>query len=148
MTSLKSPLIAFVGLASVCVSFQACGASEPATPPQSPTSASVPAAREAPAAPADACGVHIYGSSYDATCQQALDQTCCTEEKTCAADADCKSFTACANACPHGKGKETESCIGACAPKGEKTPGFALFDNVATCSKKMPPSTAGKCDGP
>jgi hypothetical protein len=121
----------------------ACGSPETvaSSPPQTPT------ASTSSAAVADMCSVHLYGASYDASCQRALDQTCCAEERACGADGACKSLMACLSGCPHGKGQDTERCVNACAPQKEKTPGFALFNDVATCSKKMPPS-GDKCDWP
>jgi hypothetical protein len=57
------------------------------------------------------------------------------------------ALMACLSGCPHGMGQDTETCVNACAPQKEKTPRFALFNDVATCSKKMPPF-CGKCDWP
>jgi hypothetical protein len=113
-----------------------------------PSSASTPPSPATPAA-GGACGLRQYGPGYDVSCQGALDQACCAEEKACGADADCKKLVACLDACPHGKGKgkETEACAATCTSKGKQTPGLPLLDKLANCSKKMPPS-GGKCDWP
>jgi len=78
------------------------------------------------------CELAFFPSDYPTSCQGALDQACCSEEKACAANADCVKLIDCINACPP---KRQDACVNACASSGESTPGYKEFDAIATCSK-------------
>jgi hypothetical protein len=76
------------------------------------------------------------------SCQGALDQACCEQEKTCAANSNCVELIACLNACPTPR---QDACLNACATNGESTPGFAEFNAIGDCTKSpayRPPRTA------
>ena len=82
------------------------------------------------------CGVVLYA---DSTCQLWLDTNCCELEKRC--DSNCKAIIACVNACPTPK---TDDCLGTCAANFDQT----ALDNIASCSKAVPPPTGSTCVWP
>src|SRR5262249_35550411 len=83
--------------------------------------------------PASRCGLRLYTSEWEPTCQASLDTKCCDEEQLCARDPACVRLVNCANDCPRPR---TGACIKACGPPSDKTPGFPQCDTVAACAKR------------
>jgi hypothetical protein len=130
--------------ALACAISVACGGSQPVAPtPPPPAPTGTPSESAAP----HACGVALFGPGSDPFCQKTLDETCCAEEKQCAADATCKALLERVNACPLRQGRETEECVMRALPQQAETPGYARIGAIAKCAKRIPPS-GDRCSWP
>jgi hypothetical protein len=80
-----------------------------------------------------ACGLALFPQDYPSSCQTAADQTCCTQEQACGANADCVNLVKCVNGCPVPR---QDSCVSSCGPAG----GYTELNALADCSKTQPPT--------
>jgi hypothetical protein len=88
-----------------------------------------------------ACGLALFPQDFPSSCQTAMDQACCTQERACAANADCVHLVACVNACP---APRQDSCVNACAPAdGGTPPGYTQLEAIASCSPTQAPTDSG-----
>jgi hypothetical protein len=91
----------------------------------------------------ESCGITLSWKKDQATCQAWMDQNCCSQERTCAADSACAAWVACINACATPR---QDSCKQACGARP------ASFDTASSCSKDKPPAVAtsipGDCEWP
>jgi hypothetical protein len=89
-----------------------------------------------------ACGgLKVYTAPDDpASCQPALDQNCCDQQKACAGNADCVNIVACLNACPKPR---QDACVNACLPTDPNNIAAGYADGVQICSVLHTPSGCG-----
>ncbi|MGO9838749.1 MAG: hypothetical protein ACLP1X_31605 [Polyangiaceae bacterium] len=94
----------------------------------------------------DACGLAFFPSDYAASCQGVADETCCSQEQACAANAGCVALVACINACPPPR---KDSCTDACGPTdGATPPGLDQLNAIADCSRAPDAGWPSSCQWP
>jgi hypothetical protein len=77
------------------------------------------------------CDLSFYPSGYDNACQVAIDQSCCNEERACAAQPMCIKLLSCINACPVPR---TAACANTCTgDSGAPAAGFPEYAAIGNC---------------
>lgn len=83
--------------------------------------------------PHSGCGLTLKGPSWNISCQQWMNNNCCSEQLACAADTGCKALVDCIGAC---KGQNTSGCVNTCEQNA--TGGQSLLSAMGACSKSAP----------
>src|SRR5580658_6524396 len=93
-----------------------------------------------------ACGLALFPPDYPSSCQGVADETCCSQEQACAANAGCAALVSCINACPPPR---QDSCTGACGPTDGGTPaGIDQLNAFGACSKAADAGWPSSCEWP